>query len=237
MKCWQVQQLRLVRSTATSQETFEAVVAEANRLGFEYCSFGMKAPVPLGAPRVLWCSNYPEQWRAHYERNDYLRRDPTVAHAIISDEPLLWSEEVFADCPELLRDARAHGLSHGFAVPHHDAKGMVSLTSFVRSEPPIGSDELESKRERLLWLAHICHEGMLRVWNEPLLGAESVDLSGRELEVLRWTSDGKTAADIAQLLNISEATVNFHTRNACMKLGTSNKTSAAVRAALMGLLL
>ena len=44
------------------------------------------------------------------------------------------------------------------------------------------------------------------------------------------------AADIAQIMDISEATVNFHARNVCNKLGTGNKTSAAVRAALMGLL-
>ncbi len=237
MKSWQIQQLRLVRAASNTQEAFAAVLAEANRLGFEYCSFGMKGPVPLGAPRVAWCSNYPAEWQATYESRGYLRRDPTVAHAIVSDEPLLWTDELFAECPDLRAEARSFGLVHGFAVPHHDPKGMVSLLSYVRADPAIGEDELECKRERLIWLSHVCHEGMLRVWNKDLMGEEGVELSEREREVLRWTSDGKTSGDIAQLLGISEATINFHARNACNKLGTSNKTSAAVRAALMGLLL
>ena len=236
MKCWQIDQLRLVRAATNSQETFDTVLAEAGRLGFEYCSFGMKAPVPLGAPRVAWCSNYPAAWQALYESNGYLRRDPTVAHAIVSDEPVLWSDELFAPCPELLADARRFGLCHGVAVPHRDSKGMVSLLSFVRSGPEISAEELDCKVERLKWLSYVCHDGMLRLWNKALLGDENIELSERELDVLRWTGDGKTAADIAQIMDISEATVNFHARNACNKLGTGNKTSAAVRAALMGLL-
>jgi DNA-binding CsgD family transcriptional regulator len=61
-------------------------------------------------------------------------------------------------------------------------------------------------------------------------------LNDREIEILRWTADGKTAADIAQIIGISERTVNFHINQAVAKLGASNKVNAAVRAAMRGLL-
>ncbi|UXH77465.1 autoinducer binding domain-containing protein [Roseateles amylovorans] len=236
MNCWQVQQLRLVSSAADTDETFQTILAEVNRLGFQYCSFGMKAPVPLIAPRVLWCSNYPEAWKTRYEQGDFLRRDPTVAHAIVSDEPILWSDALFATCPELRLEARAHGLAHGWAQPRRDSRGMVSLLTCARTDPPICEEELQAKAERLQWLSYLCHEAMLKHWDSSLRDKGDLDLSAREREVLRWSCDGKTSADMAQIIGVSEATVNFHMRNACQKLGTGNKTAAAVMAALMGLL-
>lgn len=236
MKSWQADQLQLVVSATNTDETFDTVVAEVSRLGFPYCSFGMKAPVPLVAPRVLWCSNYPLEWQRRYEAQGYLRCDPTVAHAITSDEPVLWSDELFAACPELRVEAKSFGLVHGWAQPRRDAAGMVSLLTCARTEPEVSPQEFKAKQERVQWLSYLCHEGMSRHWGASLRGDPELLLSERELEVLRWSCDGKTSADIAQIINLSEATVNFHVRNACNKLGTSNRTAAAVRAALLGLL-
>jgi LuxR family transcriptional regulator, quorum-sensing system regulator SolR len=236
MKSWQADQLRLVATSVDTDSTFDAVHAEVSRLGFRYCSFGMKAPVPLVAPRVLWCSNYPMEWQKRYETQGYLRCDPTVAHAIVSDDAVLWSEALFASCPELRRDARSFGLVFGWAQPRRDACGMVSLLTCARTEPEIGLEEFKAKQERVQWLSYLCHEGMGKHWAASLRGEPESSLSDRELEVLRWSCDGKTSTDIAQIISLSEATVNFHIRNACTKLGTSNRTAAAVRAALLGLL-
>jgi len=63
-----------------------------------------------------------------------------------------------------------------------------------------------------------------------------IDLSDREIDVLRWTAEGKTSAEIAVILDISERTVNFHVNSVVAKLGATNKTSAAVRAAMLGLI-
>lgn len=236
MKPWQADQLRLISAATDTHQIFDAIQAEVARLGFRYCSFGMKSPVPLAAPRVLWCSNYPVEWQHRYEEREYLRRDPTAAHAIVSDDPLLWSDELFAGCPELRAEARSFGLVHGWAQPHRDASGMVSLLTCARTEPAIEDAEFTAKRERVQWLACLCHDGMVHYWGPPLRGDVATALSSRELEVLRWSCDGKSSADIAQITNLSEATVNFHIRNACTKLNASNRTAAAVRAALLGLL-
>ncbi|MGO3130286.1 MAG: response regulator transcription factor [Alcaligenes sp.] len=82
------------------------------------------------------------------------------------------------------------------------------------------------------WLAQTAHQGFRRIlsasWNIPL--------SSREKEVLRWAADGKTSDEISSILDISVATVKFHTRNAAEKLGTYNRTAAVARAVVMGLL-
>lgn len=236
MKSWQGAQLRVVCAAGSSTEAFESVAIEARGLGFPYCSFGMKGPVPLAAPRAVWCSTYPAEWRRLYEERGYMRIDPTVRHALVSDEPLCWPGDVYAEAPAFFDEAARHGLRYGVAVPYRDARGMVSLLSLVRSDAAIAADELAAKRERLHWLAVLCHEGMLRAWGELLRDDSGVQLTARELDVLRWTCEGKTASEMAQILQIAEPTVNFHVRNASAKLGTSNRTAAAVRAALLGLL-
>jgi DNA-binding CsgD family transcriptional regulator len=49
------------------------------------------------------------------------------------------------------------------------------------------------------------------------------DLSAREREVLRLVLDGKTNAEIAAELFVSESTVKFHVRNLLKKTGCSNR--------------
>jgi LuxR family transcriptional regulator len=60
-------------------------------------------------------------------------------------------------------------------------------------------------------------------------------LTTREVEILKWSAEGKTAADIAIILSMKERTVHFHVANAIQKMGATNKTSAVVQAALSGM--
>jgi DNA-binding CsgD family transcriptional regulator len=63
-----------------------------------------------------------------------------------------------------------------------------------------------------------------------------IPLTDREVEILRWTVEGKTAWEIGGILKISERTVNFHIQNVMEKFGVHNKTHAAAKAMGMGLL-
>lgn len=61
-------------------------------------------------------------------------------------------------------------------------------------------------------------------------------LTQREIEVLKWSAEGKTAAEVAVILDVKIRTVNFHIGSAIRKMGVSNKMSAVVQAALHGVL-
>lgn len=60
------------------------------------------------------------------------------------------------------------------------------------------------------------------------------DLSERERDVLRLTAIGKTAAEIADLLAISQRTVHAHLQNAGDKMNASNKTHTVYEAVRHG---
>ncbi|HEX8545238.1 MAG TPA: helix-turn-helix transcriptional regulator [Pseudomonas sp.] len=68
-----------------------------------------------------------------------------------------------------------------------------------------------------------------------LQGVSDKHLTPREIEILRWSAEGKTAADIAIILSMKERTVHFHVANAVQKMGACNKISAVVQAALSGM--
>lgn len=87
-----------------------------------------------------------------------------------------------------------------------------------------------------MWFTQAAHLGMSRLLSNKMLPETKVQLSSREVEVLQWTGDGKTSAEISEILNISERTVNFHIGNAMSKLNTANKVAAVVRAAMFGML-
>ncbi len=58
-----------------------------------------------------------------------------------------------------------------------------------------------------------------------------VKLSSREIEILTWAARGKTSSEIAQILEISKRTVDFHADNARMKLGAATRIEATIKAA------
>lgn len=61
-------------------------------------------------------------------------------------------------------------------------------------------------------------------------------LSPREREVLQWCAQGKTSWEIAQILGITERTVNFHVYQAADKLGTRGRRATCLSAYVLGLI-
>jgi LuxR family quorum-sensing system transcriptional regulator SolR len=220
----------------TAEACFANILAEAQALGFEYCVHGTRLPVPVTRPRTCFYSNYPPQWVKRYDERRYIERDPTVRHGMRSSLPVVWSDAFFAEVPELWAEANEHGIRHGWAQSRRDAEGAYSLLVLARSGPPITPEELAAKELQLQWLVSAAHMAMQASSHDTPAAVAPPKLSAREVEVLRWTAEGKTSAEIAGIVSLSERTVNYHLSSATAKLGASNKTSAAVRAALLGLI-
>lgn len=69
------------------------------------------------------------------------------------------------------------------------------------------------------------------------LDSRSVDiLSDREIECLNWTASGKTSIEIAEIMQLSEHTVNHYLTRATKKLETVNRTQAVAKALRIGLI-
>jgi DNA-binding CsgD family transcriptional regulator len=102
------------------------------------------------------------------------------------------------------------------------------------------------------WLAHsqgslVCERGAHRivvdrmgqrllVREEPVEASKVATLTPREQQVLEWVAEGKTNAEIAQILVAAPGTVRKHLEHIYAKLGVHTRTAAAacIRARLAG---
>lgn len=75
-----------------------------------------------------------------------------------------------------------------------------------------------------------------KVWSPPGVNLLIEQLTERELEVLGYVAAGARNREIADLLNVSIKTVEFHLRNILSKLGARCRTEAVVRAWQLDLL-
>lgn len=233
---WQEEQIQSLLDTDSDSAFFSKLSQISSSLGFEYCAYGMRLPLPISQPKLVMLNNYSSQWQQQYAENNYLAIDPTVAHGMRSVAPLIWSEEVFADCRPFWEEAQAHGLRVGWALACHDARGIGGLLSLSRPDDPLTATELNAISPRIHWLTQIAHQSLARLLVAEHMPEANVQLTQREIEVLRWTADGKTSWETSDIMNISERTVNFHIANTMSKLGVHNKTAAAIKAAILGLL-
>jgi DNA-binding CsgD family transcriptional regulator len=66
--------------------------------------------------------------------------------------------------------------------------------------------------------------------------ASVMRLTVREKDVLTWVARGKTSAEIAIILGLSERTINFHCDKAMKRLDVINRTQAVAKAIAEGLI-
>ncbi|WLD69949.1 MULTISPECIES: autoinducer binding domain-containing protein [Pseudomonas] len=236
MKEWRETLIEAVSDCATEHELFNKLHTITSNLGFEFCSYGLKVPLPSSASQYVLISNYPRSWEQKYVSENYFSQDPTVAHGLTRSIPLHWSAAQQQQHLTFWEEARHYQLNHGWCLSSQRGPNAIGLLSVSRSSEYISTTELEHIENKLIWLTQLAHESMTRFFSEKCLPDIHRALTAREKETLRWTALGKTYVEISMILNIDTRTVKFHLVNAMRKLQASNKAEAAVKASLLGLL-
>ncbi|MBD8098635.1 autoinducer binding domain-containing protein [Pseudomonas fluorescens] len=236
MNTWKGDMWNIFEFDICEQSIFKKITATAQQLGFDHCAYGLQLPLPLTAPKVIILDNYPDAWRARYSAAHYVKIDPAVLHGRRTQDPLVWSASSFSLAPELWEEANAHGIKVGWSQSHIDLVGAGGMLSVSRCAQPLSPSELADIQSKLVWLVSIAHSSLSRAITHRHRKEQDPNLTFRELEVLKWTADGKSAGEISDILTVSKNTIDFHIKNAILKLKTCNKTAAVVRAAMLGLL-
>lgn len=210
----------------------------AQALGFEHFLYAVRVPVSLTQPYHFCLSGYPRAWRERYDARGYLRIDPIVAHAFSTALPVIWDEidRSSAMVARFFDEAAGYGLAHGVSAPFYGRRGEIGLLSLARRHPvQADAGERAQLKARVHWFATLVHETVTRKVLTPE-GAPVVKapLTQREKDCLLWAADGKTTAEIAERLAISERTVHFHLDNAGRKLGVQGRHNIIARAVALG---
>lgn len=180
---------------------------------------------------------FPASWVERYRRMNYFEHDPIIAHALTVDEAFHWFEigklvRLTVEQQTFLDDLRAHGLIDGLAIPIFGAKGTVAYFGVGSTE-----HDLRLPPQDILQIQFACHQTHRRyVEIHGEIDAGPLPLSKRETEVLRWLAKGKSNSVIADILGISEHTVDTLVRRTFQKLGVTDRVSAAIRGVGTGLI-
>ncbi|HYE00565.1 MAG TPA: response regulator transcription factor [Alphaproteobacteria bacterium] len=98
----------------------------------------------------------------------------------------------------------------------------------------LGADDYLTKPIDFDLLVEVVKARLVRV--ARALNKPAPALTEREAEALAWVARGKSSADTAVLMGISERTVNFHVENAMAKLGVATRVQAVLAAGRAGLI-
>ncbi|HEM7792856.1 LuxR family transcriptional regulator AbaR [Acinetobacter nosocomialis] len=238
MESWQEDLLSAFLVVKNEDELFEVVKSTASKLGFDYCAYGMLSPLSIAEPKTIMLNNYPQAWQKRYIEQRYVKVDPTVQHCMVSLQPLVWSSQNAKTQEEkdFWEEARSYGLNVGWAQSSRDFIGTRGMLTLARSTDQLSEKEQKAQYTNMYWLTQTVHSNIAKIVNDVEFSQFNLYLTNREKEALRWTAEGKTSAEIAQIIGVTERTVNFHLCNSMQKLNVNNKISAAIRAVMLGLL-
>lgn len=230
---WKPDHLHAFANERSPRRLFDIAVHLAQDLDMEYLGLNLRIQIATQTPRLFLYSNYPSAWIERYQRDDFYKQDPAANASHSSTTPVLWTDELYCEAPLFREAACQHGLRHGWTQSLHDLQHNESQISVARHAGNIGIAELYGKAGNVQWLCHTLH-AVLGEYHLNALCPPQPKMSVRELEVLKWSAAGKTAADVACILSLSQSTVNFHIRSVITKTNAANKAGAIAIAALRG---
>ena len=125
---------------------------------------------------------------------------------------------------------RDYDIRKGIVFPAHVGHGFHGAVCFMGEEIRIDADTQNCTHAYCLYF----YEHLAKTIQPG--GARDYKISNRQMDCMRWIAEGKTSAEIAKLLTISEHTVNHHIGNVCSKLGAVSRTQAIAKMAQLDML-
>lgn len=235
--------LERLMQAGTIEEVWSLHVARMAGFGFDRLLYGFtrfRTNKSFGSKDdLLVLSNYEPEYLHDYIEGGLYMHAPMVGWAAANEGACSWRmiEERPHDLPmtEAERQVQAlnqrFGVRAGYSISFRDAsvraKGAIALCA-AEGLRQAEVDEIWGRHGReLLVLNNITH---LRITAMPFATSRRA-LSLRQREALEWVGDGKTTADIAQIMGLAPATVEKHLRLAREALDVETTAQAVLKAA------
>jgi DNA-binding CsgD family transcriptional regulator len=216
-----------------------AVAAYTQRLsetfGFRFFILA-KLPPPdaVSLSDFVLISNMPSDIAEDYDRAGLLQASPgfhrlqttTTPFRIVIDD----DEEASPLTSGYFDRLKKEGVREGYYFPVHDASGGRGVFIMLSARVDLTVAAMTDVYMRCLHL----YNRLAAIGNPP--EPVDVDLSDREVQCLTWTAAGKTSSEIAEILGLSEHTVNHYLNHVARKLGAVNRVQAVVMAIRLGLI-
>lgn len=216
-----------------------AVIRFSGQLGFDTVSAVTVIDHPLADSDFIAIDNAPPAYRQSIDDPAHGRIDPVLQHCKRQSVPIIWDQDTYTTrgLGPLWEAQAVHGYRTGVCLALHLPEGrhFVFGVDRVQAMPRDPVTVTRMLADLQLFAVH-AQDAALRLLVPAAAQPERPSLTPRELEVLRWTMEGRTAWDVGQVLGISERTAVLHISNAMRKLGCPNKHQAVLKALRLGLI-
>ncbi len=221
-----------ILASQNRSDWLKTVSAMAQTLGFSHVTL-MKVPCTeekLLAPIILE-TTLPASFIRAMDEHSTLLECPILGKIAHSSIPQYWSmrEEVFSSSVcQVIKDGLARqGIDTGVIAPINFLNGRRYVLRFEGRAP--------KPSQAVLNEIGIISIHAFDVYDRVRKAEMAVprSLTKREIEVIRWTSHGKTSSEIGQILSLSDHTINAYLNNAIKKLDCVNRTQLDAKAILL----
>jgi DNA-binding CsgD family transcriptional regulator len=183
----------------------------------------------LLAPLIVE-SSIPVRFLREFDKHRYLVHCPLLSKIASSLMPQCWSLEEYGQLetnpyPPLMEQLmRRFEITSGVMIPINSIAGERQLLRFDGTGPRPSQSALNELGMIALHAFDVYDRMRRAELNAPRV------LTKRELEVIRWTAQGKTSVEIGQILSLSDHTINAYMNNAIKKLDCVNRTQLVAKA-------
>lgn len=187
----------------------------------------------LGLSGSSIINNWPAELVSTFDREGLIQSSMVLRRLRRSTAPFFFDLDDTTEEADVskLRDVFARfGIVRGGCFPVHDAAGARGAVVIGGVGPALDRQQMME----LSYAAILVFDRLAEIRNLDVRPAEL--LTDREIDCLNWTAAGKTSAEIAEILGLSEHTVNHYLNRAAKKLDTVNRTQAVAKALRIGLI-
>lgn len=195
--------------------------------------------------RLAAVGNVPKDFAASHADLVATRSDPVIRRLASGPAlPFTYDQDFYvrAGAAHLWEEMAPHGYRFGVATSLAAGPGKSIWIGVDRPEPLPTDDEVMSRvMADLQLLAVHAHAAAVQLLDQPVPGLAALglpSLTERELQVLRWAAQGKSARDTAQILEppLSKRQVDRYAQTAAAKLNVATKSQAIAVAVALGLI-
>ncbi len=226
---------------ASSKSMLLAALSKtASEMGFDHAALDY-VPARLTGKPPEHVSSYSSAWVNECMQlpMGVIARDPVLRHLDSSVNPIIWGQTNYhaAKLDSVYELFQGYGLGSGLAVTVRGMHGDYACVGLSSANERVAKDaSLTQELGQLMLAATAAYSSIIGIVSPKNDAQETIRLTPRELEILRWSRAGKTAHDCGQILGISQATVHFHLKNTLHKLDVVSKHQAVLRALEMRLI-
>ncbi|MBT8338689.1 MAG: hypothetical protein HKP58_11075 [Desulfatitalea sp.] len=184
--------------------------------------------------------DFSDEFLHRYTHEGYFQKSPVFQATYrtwqLQHWRTVWSSGVYGKDLKSMHLAIDYGYCDGWSAAVNNSHGnAISYIAFCGGR--IDNDKRTAGILRYL-IPHFA-ESFKYIYQPHLLAHkanEKLQLTARELEILKWTEVGKTTWETSTILNRSERVIKWHLKNAKNKLDAVNRTHAVAIALRHGLL-